>query len=250
MRASRPPMIDALLAEAQRAPSLPAFRARVLTLLAEQVRFDVALFHALSPRVPLSTGALVGLAPETLAESMREWDRIAVELGALRDHALTHGAGVAADHEVFPPTGRARDRFRRTLGSVLRAEVLAIVHLSLRGAVRAALVLLRRAPDPFSARELTLLRSLVPALSIADALHESLDGAALAKVPISLRCEDGRLTPRQREIVTLVAHGHTNAEIARALAISPNTLRNALADVFRRLGAANRADVVRLAVLR
>jgi DNA-binding CsgD family transcriptional regulator len=234
---------------AAEASSLPDFRARALTRLREAIAFDVGLFHALSPRVPLETGALIGIAPSALVEGMRQWDRLAVELGALRDHAMQH-EGVAADHEVLAPSGRARDRFRRALGGVLRVESIVIAHLSLRGAVRAAVVLARRAPDPFGARELTLLRALVPTLGIADALHEQLDGAASARVPITLRCEDQRLTPRQREIVTMVAHGHTNAAIASALGISPNTLRNALAAVFGRLGAANRADVVRLAVLR
>jgi DNA-binding CsgD family transcriptional regulator len=234
---------------AHEARSLPEFRARVLAALPHVVRFDVGLFHALSPRVPLSTGALVGIDPATIATGMQDWDRLAVELGALREHAMSHD-GVAADHEVIPITGKARDRFRRAIGRALRVESLVIAHLSMHGAVRAAVVLARKAPDPFDARVLAALRELVPLLSIADALHESLDGAERAKVPIALRCEDQRLTPRQREVVTLVAHGHTNAEIARALAISPNTLRNALAEVFRRLGAANRADVVRLAVLR
>ena len=238
-----------ILLQAAAATSLPDFRARALASLGRGLAFDVGLFHALSPRVPLSTGALVGIEPSVIAGGMRDWDRLAVELGALRDHALSH-EGVAADHEVFPRPGRARERFRRALGRVLRAESIAIAHLSLRGAVRAAVVIARRRPDPFAPRELALLRALVPALAVADALHESLDGAERARVPITLRCEDQRLTPRQREVVTLVAHGHTNAAIARALSISPNTLRNALADVFRRLGASNRADVVRLAVLR
>lgn len=238
-----------LVREAEEASSLPDFRRRALARVREHVRFDVGVLHALSPRVPLSTGAIVGMDPSALAESMREWDRLAVELGALRDHAIAHD-GVAADHEVFDKPGRARDRFRRALGSVLRTEAIVVAHLSLRGAVRAAVVLTRRTPERFSDADLALLRRIVPTLSIADALHESLDGAARASVPITLRCEDQRLTPRQREIVTMVAHGHTNAAVAKALGISPNTLRNALADVFRRLGAANRADVVRLAVLR
>lgn len=238
-----------ILRDADAATSLPDFRARALARIGSAVRFDVGLFHALSPRVPLTTGALVGIDPSAIATSMRDWDRLAVELGALREHAIAH-EGVAADHEVFDAASRARDRFRRALGRVLRAEAIVIAHLSLRGSVRAGVVLARKAPDPFAPRELALLRQLVPALSIADALHESLDGAERAKVPVALRCEDQRLTPRQREIVTLVAHGHTNLAIARALAVSPNTLRNALAEVFKRLGAANRADVVRLAVLR
>ena len=55
-----------------------------------------------------------------VAESMADWDRMAVELGALREHANAHG-GVAADHEIVPPSGRARDRLRRVVGRVLRA---------------------------------------------------------------------------------------------------------------------------------
>lgn len=239
----------ALLTLAQSAPSLPAFRRGALEALREAVSFDVGLLHALSPRVPLSTGAVIGIDPSVVAASMSDWDRMAVELSALREHANTH-EGVAADHEVVPPSGRARDRLRRAVGRVLRVESIAVMHLGIRGSVRAAAVLSRRATDPFSERDLARLRALVPVLSVADALHEALDGAAGAKVPVTLRCEDQRLTPRQREIVTLVAHGHTNAAIARALGISPNTLRNALADAFVRLGASNRADVVRLAVLR
>ena len=241
--------VDDIVREAHAASALPDFRMRVLGRLRESIAFDAGIFHALSPRVPLATGAIVGIDPSAIDRSMAGWDRLAVELGALREHAIAH-EGVASDGEVFGKPGRARDRFRRALAGVLRAEALAVVHLSLRGALRAAVVLVRRTPDPFSSRELSLLRALVPTLSIADALHESLDHTRGATVPMSLRCEDQRLTARQREIVTLVAHGHTNAEVARALAISPNTLRNALADVFRRLGAANRADVVRLAVLR
>jgi DNA-binding CsgD family transcriptional regulator len=46
-----------------------------------------------------------------------------------------------------------------------------------------------------------------------------------------------------------VALGRTNRQIAEMLRISPNTVRNTLANVCERLGAGNRADVVRLAVL-
>jgi DNA-binding CsgD family transcriptional regulator len=238
-----------LAAVGTEATSLPAYRTAVLACLRAVVPFDVGLMHALSPRVPLETGALVGITPAELAAGTTAWDGLAVELGALRDHALAH-EGVAADHEVFPRGSSARGRYARALAGVLRAEALVIAHLSARGSIRAAMVLARRAPDPFQPRELALLRALVPILASGDALQEALDGAERARVPKALRCEDSRLTPRQREIVTHVAMGHTNAEIAEALAISPNTLRNALADAFRRLGASNRADVVRLAVLR
>ena len=85
---------------------------------------------------------------------------------------------------------------------------------------------------------------MAPTLAVVDALHQSLDQAPQRAVPTRLRCEDQRLTPRRREIVEQVAMGHTNEAIARALGVSPNTLRNHLAEVFRRLDASNRADVV------
>lgn len=53
------------------------------------------------------------------------------------------------------------------------------------------------------------------------------------------------LTPRQREIVQLVADGRSNAEIADLLDISVATVKGHLWRSYRRLGVRNRADVVR-----
>ena len=63
-------------------------------------------------------------------------------------------------------------------------------------------------------------------------------------------CRDKRLTERQREIVEHVALGHTNAEIGAAIGLSVRTVRNLLVAIMKRLDASNRADVVRVAVLR
>ncbi len=43
------------------------------------------------------------------------------------------------------------------------------------------------------------------------------------------------LTPRQREVLLLVAEGLTNADIARRLWISPGTVRRHLENVFAKL---------------
>jgi DNA-binding CsgD family transcriptional regulator len=48
------------------------------------------------------------------------------------------------------------------------------------------------------------------------------------------------LTPREQEIVGLIAHGKTNHEIARVLWISPNTVRKHLENIFAKLGVTNR----------
>ena len=53
-----------------------------------------------------------------------------------------------------------------------------------------------------------------------------------------------RLTPREREVVVLVAEGKTNAEIARQLWISPGTVRRHLENVFAKLDVHTRTAAV------
>ena len=57
-----------------------------------------------------------------------------------------------------------------------------------------------------------------------------------------------QLSPRQREILGLVAEGRTSKEIAVALGISESTVNWHLANVFERLGASSRAEAVALAM--
>ncbi len=52
------------------------------------------------------------------------------------------------------------------------------------------------------------------------------------------------LTPREREVVTLVGHGHSNGEIAERLVLSPLTVKTHMARLFAKLGARDRAQLV------
>lgn len=81
-----------------------------------------------------------------------------------------------------------------------------------------------------------------------DYLQPSL-GAALAKwrdAPgrVHARAIDD-LTPREREVLRLIALGHTNAEIATMLYVSVRTVENHRASVLRKLGLRTRAELVR-----
>ncbi|RYX86688.1 LuxR family transcriptional regulator [bacterium] len=55
---------------------------------------------------------------------------------------------------------------------------------------------------------------------------------------------DFALSPREREIVNLVAQGKTNAQIGRELFVSSETVKAALKAVFRKTGVASRAQLV------
>ncbi|GAA2880522.1 response regulator [Nonomuraea rubra] len=51
------------------------------------------------------------------------------------------------------------------------------------------------------------------------------------------------LTEREDDIVALLAHGRTNAEIAAELFISPGTVKNHIAAIQRKTGARNRVAI-------
>jgi len=56
------------------------------------------------------------------------------------------------------------------------------------------------------------------------------------------------LTEREREVVGLIALGHTNAAVARKLHISEKTVETHRAHVLAKLGLNSRADLVRFAL--
>lgn len=57
------------------------------------------------------------------------------------------------------------------------------------------------------------------------------------------------LSPRQLEVMTLVAEGLSNKEIANRLDISPRTVENYRAWVMEKMGANNLADLIRKTLL-
>jgi DNA-binding NarL/FixJ family response regulator len=52
----------------------------------------------------------------------------------------------------------------------------------------------------------------------------------------------GGLTEREAEVLALIARGFTNREIGRALNISDRTVGSHARTIFRKVGAANRAE--------
>jgi PAS domain S-box-containing protein len=61
------------------------------------------------------------------------------------------------------------------------------------------------------------------------------------------RTPDHRLTPRQREILEELGHGHSTEQIAKKLSISRETVRNHIRHILQRLGARSRLEAVAIA---
>jgi DNA-binding NarL/FixJ family response regulator len=73
-------------------------------------------------------------------------------------------------------------------------------------------------------------------------VRPSLEGKAKARFPAS---KVAKPTPREREIVRLVAQGRSNAEIAKALAIREATVKGHLWRLYRKIGVSNRTVAAR-----
>jgi DNA-binding CsgD family transcriptional regulator len=101
------------------------------------------------------------------------------------------------------------------------------------GRMRTVRLLFWRGPGAdFSERDRALLALLRPHL------HQAYLDAERRRHPIP------SLTPRQRELLRLVAAGHTNAQIARRLAVTDKTVGKHLENIYARLQVSNRTAAV------
>jgi DNA-binding NarL/FixJ family response regulator len=89
--------------------------------------------------------------------------------------------------------------------------------------------------------------------SLAAARESGIQADALLLAPVPAENDDHlptieSLTPREIEVLELVAEGLANKAIAARLGISDQTVKFHVASIAGKLGAANRTDAVRRAV--
>jgi two-component system response regulator NreC len=69
-----------------------------------------------------------------------------------------------------------------------------------------------------------------------------------AKLAGKMAADSDNLTPREREVLRLIALGHTSVEIAAKLGLSPRTIETHRARIHRKLGLDTRAELVSYAL--
>jgi DNA-binding NarL/FixJ family response regulator len=77
-------------------------------------------------------------------------------------------------------------------------------------------------------------------------------GAHVQQLPLGspARRRSDELSPREEEVLQLIADGLAPNEVAERLYISPRTVKNHLASAYAKLGARDRTDAVLRAVRR
>jgi len=153
--------------------------------------------------------------------------------------------GLAASLEALAATSAAVGRSNQAARALAAAQALRLA----RGYARTA-----AAAAEFEAT-LTFVRQ-----ALGDAPFEAAwaEGAALSPESAATYLAKGRgarqdrpksgwasLTVAERDVATLAAEGLTNAEIARNLFVSANTVKTHLSRVFAKLGVSSRRDLTR-----
>jgi two-component system response regulator NreC len=192
---------------------------------------------------------------------------------ALVRHGLRMLLGPEDDIELLAGSGDVGSLGRQV--ATHHPDVLVLdLGMPSRSAIAAIRGLRERAPDTqivvlTDAREPMFARRALGAGALAFVAKESADsdlpqairavarGARFVSATVAPLLDatrrsfaEDRLTARELEVLRLIALGHTSAEVARTLSLSPRTVETHRARIHKKLGLATRAELVSYALRR
>lgn len=193
--------------------------------------------------IPLPVSAIRGEGPALIIARLHiaagEPDEAIAFLSTAEEQMQRHGA---------PLTRRITARVLRALaesalGRADRAVLTLATAVRLAASERFARTVL---DEGERCRELLLKLSTAEATDagLRDRIHQLLyKGAVLQPVP-AMAAADPALSVRERQILALLAQGLSNKEIARSIAVDPNTVKYHLKRLFAKLAVERRARAV------
>jgi DNA-binding CsgD family transcriptional regulator len=217
-------------------------------------QFRTGLFECLQPVVGFDSGIIQtpgGGEPTVFNKDLRSIRRAANshavyarEIAPLEAVADESG-GVAVDTDVFTRAQRSTLRVYREMLVPQGVRCFLLVRLHPPAAPPTSMFLCRQGRGtPFAASSVDAMRELVPSLVLAEALCAERDANRASSAPPPPRVDDASLSARERQIVTLVARGLKNREIAQEFSTSVHTVRKQLVSIFDKLGVATRTELV------
>jgi DNA-binding CsgD family transcriptional regulator len=91
-------------------------------------------------------------------------------------------------------------------------------------------------------------RAIVEVMDAAVAILDVAERASVSEATAGVVARHGAaLSPREREVLALVAQGRSNKAIAEALFLSPNTIKTHVASLMNKLQADSRAQLAAIA---
>ncbi|HEU4582145.1 MAG TPA: helix-turn-helix transcriptional regulator [Polyangiaceae bacterium] len=188
-----------------------------------------------------------GFDPQWLAAREQALFDCRQEVVEVLDAAREHG--VAVDREVLGARRLEAKNYYQLLMKPTGGRCSALLPVSWRGQALSVLVLGRG--GNFASRDLEQMQQLAPTLQLCEVsrrarLDVSSVALELARVSnAALRASAAQdLTAAEREVLSFLHLGYTNAEIACARGSTARTVRNQLSSAYAKLGVASRAEAV------
>jgi DNA-binding CsgD family transcriptional regulator len=218
------------------------FRAEALTRVARLLGFDAGIIYD-PPNSPDAKGSVFGFDPWFWHHFAAETPRFAPDYQPLVRAAVSN-AGVCLDTEVLDLATRSRLGFYSEIVRPIGARQFLTLVLPRRGSPPAVAHLGRtgRCDGAFRSEHLRSAERIVPILSLAES---ALAQPPIAPTPAVQEALDS-LTPREREVATLIGRGLQNKEIAALLGTSLNTVRKQSIRVFAKMGTGGRVALALL----
>jgi DNA-binding CsgD family transcriptional regulator len=232
-----------------------------MAAIAAEVRaadaYELALFHVIERAVGADVlffkrdgapGPVVrGFDPRWLAERERALFDCRHEVLEVLEAARPRG--VAVDREVLGARRLEAKSYYQLLMKPSGGRCSALLPVSWRGQPLSVLVLGRS--SSFAARDLERMQQLAPTLQLCEVSRRARLDAANAALPCAPMSSSARkaspipeLTEAEREVLSYLHLGYTNAEIACARGNTARTVRNQLSSAYAKLGVASRAEAV------
>lgn len=228
---------DALIELAHTTLSSGELYDALIARLRDEFDADVAMLHV-AAAYPMTGGgpvATLGFTEQRLKSLSHRWPVYVAELEPLRREAA-RTRNVVSDIDVHSPATLAKKAYHRELTVPEGGVESVVAYLNWRGCTSAAVMLGSR-KQRFSAAAKAALNSLTAALSLVVAAAPSaLDASPAGAV----------LTPREQAVLAYVEAGLSNADIARCLGSSVNTVRNQVASILRKLELSSRVEAAAL----
>jgi LuxR family transcriptional regulator, maltose regulon positive regulatory protein len=172
---------------------------------------------------------------ETTAQSLAELDALAVAVGTAPLKAIAAYCG-GTYTAAIGDLDEARRRFEDSIGFAERAR---LPYEAARARLELSVVLARLGREAEARDQAARAESDLRRLG-ADV--ESMRAAGVASTVTT--AGSGRLTPREREVLSLIAEGLSNREIAATLVLSEHTVHRHVANVLAKLDCPTRAAAV------
>ncbi|MCX7671048.1 MAG: response regulator transcription factor [Anaerolineae bacterium] len=178
---------------------------------------------------------IVGEA-ETAAAAVRLADELRPDV-VLMDVSLPDGNGIEATRQIL-----ARQPQIRIIALTVHEEPETLTAMASVGAHGYILKGARAAELLQAIRSVVATGAALSPQVLPTLVHQYRHLAHAAAGP--------RLLPREQRILALVATGASNREIAKQLALSPQTVKNYLSAIYAKLGVNNRTEAVAVALTR